>query len=145
MRAYIDEIAASIVAEVAGAAGWRLRKHQPLWTTTEDVATLYVYGARRMIGEFRTTGSREDIFEIILEYREPADDQEISFERSEAAEAALDEKVDALVTWADNHEQLTSAHRLDYVLANYAPATRRQLPVRAFEVVLQVRDVATYG
>jgi hypothetical protein len=144
VRDLIDAISASMVAEVPGAADWRLRKHQPLWVSTVEEPTLYIYGVRSFPGEFRTTGSREDIYEIVVEYHEPATDQE-GFERSEQAEADLDGLAQSIQSWADDHQTLGASHRLDYISTDYAPNVRRQLLVRAFQVTFQARKVALYG
>lgn len=143
MKAIVEAVATSIASEVSGASGWTIQKHSPMWRNPEMGMVLYVYGTRRFPGEFRTTGTREDIYEVAVELMEPASQEDL--EREESAELAFQDKVDALVTWADAHEILgASAYRLDYVSLSYQDDLRRELMVRYARMTLHARKTAVY-
>lgn len=143
MKEIVDEIASLIDSEVSEASDWLVQKHSPIWRNPEQGKTLYIYGTRRFPGEFRTTGTREDIYEIVVELMEPANQEDLA--REEEGELAFQSSVDLLVAWADSHQNLGDvAHRLDYVSLSYQDDLRREMMVRYARMTLHARANQVY-
>lgn len=141
MKDIVNAIADSIESEIA--EEWTSQRHSPIWRNPEEGPMLYIYGTRRFPGEFRTTGTREDIYEIVVEVMEPADQSDLV--REEEAELEFQDRVDQLVTWADSHQLIADVcHRLDYVSLSYQDDLRRELMVRYARMTLQARKNAVY-
>ena len=145
MKAVINTVATSIQTEVVASIGSpTIKKYDRIWRNPTDGKVLSIYGGREFPGEFRTTGNREDIFEVILEYCEPSDAQVL--DKVEASELALYDVASALKEWADNHQTLTGIHRFDWVGTDHSPIMRGQeLLTRFFQMRFQARGVEAYG
>lgn len=142
MKDIVNAIADSIEAEVD--QDFTVQRHSPIWRNPDDGDVLYVYGTRRFPGEFRTTGTREDIFEIAVELVEPANQDDLT--REEEAELDFQERVDALVVWTDSHQLLEGvAHRLDFISLSYQDDLRRELMVRYARITLHARKTSVYA
>lgn len=123
--------------------GWTVQKFDPVWRDPSDGNMIYVFGTRQFPGEFRTTQTREDIYEVVVEAVEPNNAEPLA--RDEAAELAFAEFARSLVAWADAHQDLDDIHRLDYVGLSYAPDVRREMAVRYCQMTLHARKNATYA
>lgn len=144
MKDVVNAIADSLETEVATPNGWTVQRFDPIWRNPEDGPMLYVYGTRMVPGDFRTTGTREDIYEVVVSYMEATGTSD-ALTRDETAELDFADKVTSLREWADEHQTLTGIHRLDYVGISFAPDVRREAAVRYCEMTLHARRVATYA
>lgn len=141
MKAVVNAVADSIESEIQ--EEWTVQRHSPIWRDPNEGPMLYIYGTRRFPGEFRTTGTREDIFEIVVEVMESADQGDL--QRDEDAELDFQDRVDQLVTWANAHQNLgNDAHRLDYISLSYQDDLRRELMVRYARLTLHARANQVY-
>src|SRR5687767_5099834 len=104
MRDIVDAVAASIVAEVAGADSWTVEKFDPVWRNPAKGEVLSVYGTYLLVGaEVRSNGLIDDVHQIVVEYTESAGDQVERLSRDAAAEIAAYEQASALRDWAKDH------------------------------------------
>ncbi len=148
MRAIVDAVAASIVSEVSGAGTWTVEKFDPIWRNPGKGKTLSVYGPYLMAGDFRTTGSVEDLNQIIVEYTESAGTSAVeTLTRNAAAELAAYDQADALRAWAQNHQAFPAAgvHRFDLNRVDFHPGVPRQGLVRYCRLTFEAATVAEYG
>lgn len=144
MKDVINAIADSLESEVGTPGGWAVQRFDPVWRDPSEGKTIYVFGTRQVPGEFRTTGTREDIYEVIVEAVEPSSAEMLT--RDEDAELDFAEFAQSLTQWADDHENLPpTIHRLDYTALSYAPDVRREAAVRYCQMTLHARKNATYA
>lgn len=143
MNDVIDLIADSIEAEVATPGSWTVQRFDPIWRNPEDGKTIYIFGVRQFPGSYRTTGTREDVYEVVVEAVEPSNTDALT--RDEDLELAFSTFAQSLVTWADGHQNLGIIHQLDYVGLSYAPDVRREAAVRYCQMTLHARKSATYA
>lgn len=146
MKDIIDTVVTSILAAFPASTDWEVCKYDPIWKDERRGPQLYVYGQRRRPGEYRTTQTREDIYELVIEYVEPAVEQTQSYTRNEANELAMIEFADDLVAWADGHQLWAggTAHRFDWIATEYPADVRRELGVRFFRLRLEGRRNSEY-
>lgn len=149
MKEIVDKIKDLVDAE-SFSDGWTFRKHNPVWRNPSTGKVLAIYGTRRGRGEFRVTGSEENVYEIIIEYTEGASTQTQNLERDEAAELAVCDVLDRLVTWVFAHQTLSlqslpEVHRFDWVETRYPDGVRREASVRYGQVIVQARRNQAYG
>lgn len=141
MKDIVNAVADAIEADISET--WTIQRHSPIWRDPNEGPMLYIYGTRRFPGEFRTTATREDIFEVVVELMEAASQGDLN--RDEAAELAFQDRVDQLVTWADANQNLgDDVHRLDYISLSYQDDLRRELMVRYARLTLHARKNAVY-
>lgn len=127
MKAIVNAVADSLLAE-RPALG-TIQRHSPIWRDPEAGPMVYVFGVSRSVGTYRTNEYREDVFEIVVEIVEQANQPDL--DRDEAAELTFYDKADSLVTWADSHQVLPSvAHRLDFNGLSYPDDVSREHFVR---------------
>lgn len=155
MKQIVDAVADSIAAEVAAAHDWLVVKHDPIWRNPGDGKVLAVYGTRRQNATttanaggdgFRATGFREDVYELVVTYSEPATEQTATLQRDEEAELDLYDVADALAAWADAHQELPEVDvwRFDYMQTQYGAEVNREAAVRYCTLTFQARKVAAY-
>lgn len=148
MKAVVDAVAASIFAEVTGANTWTFQKSDPVWRNPAKGKVLNVYATTVRPGEFRTTGSVEDVGEIIVEYTEAAPNQLPTLSRDEAAERAAYDTADLIRTWARNHQTFATTppvHRFDLIRVDYAPGVVREGMVRYCRLTFEAAVQSQYG
>lgn len=145
MKAVVDAVAESIVAEVTNASLWTVNKFSPVWRNPLEGETLHVYATTVVPGTFRTTGSVEDIGEIVVEYAEPVESDVLT--RDETAELAAYDVADSLRSWSRDHQAFGSigVHAFDFVRLDYASGVNREAFVRYCRVTFQARVTQTYG
>ena len=141
MKQIVEAIASSIATEIPTIG--KIQRHSPIWRDPGEGPMLYVYGTRRSVGSYRTTGYREDQYEIAVELMEQANQEDLK--RDQTAELAFQDKADSLVAWADKHQQLAPAHRLDFASLSYQDDLRRELFVRYARVTLLAYMNAVYS
>lgn len=146
MKALVDAMATSIVAEVTGANTWTVEKAGTIWRDPRRGKVLNIYSDPTRQGEARWTGSTIDIASVVVEYTEPATEQAKKLRRSEAGEQAAEDVADALRTWALSHEAgFTPAYKMDCSEVNYASNLPRQLYVRYCRLVFTFEVVKAYA
>lgn len=145
MRDVVDEVASSIVAEVAGAGGWTVKKYAPVWRNPVEGEVLYVYATTLRTGTFRTTGSVEDVAEIVVEFAEPVTSDVLT--RDETGELAAYDVADSIRTWSRSHQLFGSigVHAFDLVRLDYASGVSREAFVRYCRLTFEARVVQSYG
>ena len=141
MKAIVNAVADSIEAEIPTIG--TVQRHSPIWRDPDKGPMTYIYGTRRVIGSYRTTGFREDQYEIVVELMEKADQADLT--RDQAEELAFQDKADSVVAWADTHQELAPAHRLDFVSLSYQDDVRREHFVRYARVTLLAFMNAVYS
>lgn len=145
MRDVVDAVADSIIAEVTDASTWTVNRFAPVWRNPLDGETLYVYATTIRPGTFRTTGSVEDVAEIVVEYGEPVESDVLT--RDETAELAAYDVADSIRTWSRNHQLFGSigVHAFDLVRLDYASGVNREAFVRYCRLTFEARVVQSYG
>lgn len=153
----VQEMADSILEDVADASDWTVQLHEPIWRNPEKGTQLNIYvmtetnaPAASNIGGggFRTSGYHEDTCEIVVEYVEPARrSQSKKLKRDEEAELDLYDRAESLRAWADAHQTFpdVDVHRFDWISTSHAPQQRQELLVRFFQMTFQARTVHQYG
>lgn len=142
MREIVDAIADSIEPEFSD---FKAQRHDPIWHDPAEGRQLFVFGVRMFPGDFRTTGTREDVYEVAVRIIEPIATADETLVRDEAAELEFSELATTMRAWADQHQSLEGIHRLDYVSLSFAPDVRQEAFVRYAEMTLHARKNATYG
>ena len=143
----VQAIADSIVNEVEGADDWTIQMYQPIWKNPKSGSVLSVYRFDRfpVPTEYDTTGYRFDNFTFHVEYAEATGSQSKQLKRDEDAELDLSDRGDAMVAWADSHENLPPhIEHMKFGRLLDASALRRELFTRGFQLVLNVIAVAAY-
>lgn len=144
MKELVEAVADSIVKEVDGADAWVVHKFDPLWRKTKDGQVLNVYPGRALPGPplWSEGAGLVDVYEIVVEYGEPAPQQKTKLERDEEAELEADAIADSLRRWGLQHPRgFAPAWRMEWVGTDYVPNVRRLLLFRycrltfRFEVV----------
>lgn len=145
MKDVVDAVADSIVAEVTGASTWTVKRTSPIWRNPQEGEVLHVYATTITPGTFRTTGSVEDIAEIVVEYSEAVESDVLT--RDEAAELEAYDIADAIRTWSRNHQLFPAVgvHAFDLTRLDYAPGVVREAFVRYCRLTFQARVVQSYG
>jgi hypothetical protein len=145
-KAVVDELARLIENEVPDSTTWTVVRNDPMIRNPKDGPVLSIFTARRFPGEVRTNGYREDVYEIIFDYSEPAGDQAATLVRDEQAEVDLYDVEASLVDFLDNHQLLPDiSHRLDFVATDHAAAVRREAFVRYFQIRVHARVISEYA
>lgn len=141
MKAIVNAVADSLLVE-RPALG-TIQRHSPIWRDPEAGPMVYVFGVNRSVASYRTSEHREDVFEIVVEIVERANQPDL--DRDEAAELAFLDKADSLVTWADSHQTLPNvAHRLDFIGLSYPDDVSREHFVRYARMTLLAYKNAVY-
>lgn len=147
IRSLVERVATSIAAEVTGATTWTIERFDPMARLPDKGKVLSVYATRTLPGDFETTGSVEDVHEIVVEYTEPAGDQADTLQRDEAGELAAYDTAASLRAWALNHPAFgdIGIHRFNLTGIDYMPAVRREAFVRYCRLTFNGRSVSSYG
>lgn len=130
MKALIDAMATSIVAEVSGAGTWTVEKAGTVWRDPKRGKVLNIYSEPTRRGEPRWTGGTIDVASVVVEYTEPAPEQK-NLRRDVTKEQAAEDVADSLRDWALSHEAgFSPAHKMDCIEVNYTSNVRREHFVR---------------
>lgn len=142
MKDVVEAIASSIEESFTD---FKAVRNDPIWHDSMEGRQLFVFGVRMFPGEFRTTATREDVYEVAVRLVEPIASQDETLVRDEQAELDFADLATQMRQWADAHETLEGIHRLDYVGLSFAPDVRQEAFVRYAEMTLHARKNATYG
>lgn len=126
MKELVEAVADSIEAELDLGT---VQRHSPIWRDPAGGPMVYVFWTNESIGSYRTTGSREDLIELVIEVVEPVDQSDL--QRDEEAELEFSDKLKALRQWAFAHQAFPGvAHGFNLVGLSSPDDVRRELMVR---------------
>lgn len=126
MKDLVNAIADSLETELDLGT---IQRHSPMWRNPEDGPMVYVFWINDSVGSYRTTGSREDQIQVIVEVVEPA--EQLELQREEEAELEFADKLLSLRTWAFDHQSFPDVcHRFDLINLSSPDDVRRELMVR---------------
>lgn len=145
MKNIVNAIADSLQTEVATPSGWTIQRFDPIWRNPEEGPMLYVFTTGEAPGGFRTTGTRQDICEVIVELVEATGSTD-ALTRDATAELNFLDKAKSLKTWADSHQSLPpNIDQLDYIRLATPADVRREAAVRYAQLTIHARETAVYA
>ena len=154
MKAIINQVADSILAEVANAGTWELTRHDPIWREPKEKPVLAVYGTSTLVsvsdappGALRVTGYQGDVHEVVVEYWEAAGDQAQTLTRNATAELAAYDVATNLRRWALAHASGWSGicNKFDCVRVDYHSGVRREAFVRYCRVIYNAHTTEAFS